>query len=105
MEDLLVDEPQLLIEIIQLFIQDATVNLEMLRRQASLSDEKAVSMTLHALKGSCRQIGGLVMGDMLEKMEASLPLDGVEAVRESVVSLELEFQRLHLELQCVGQID
>jgi len=99
LDQLFVEEPQFLDELVQLFIQDTTANLVLLQEQRSLGNEKAVGQTLHALKGSCRQMGAMKMGDILDEMEESLVRDGGDAMRESLVTLESAFHSVRWEME------
>ena len=92
--------PHLVTELVELFLRDAAADLESLNEQTKRLDAGAVAMTLHSLKGSSRQIGGLAMGDLLEAMEDLLRLHGVDAIRDCLPLLALAFQSLQTEMEC-----
>jgi HPt (histidine-containing phosphotransfer) domain-containing protein len=99
LDQLFVEEPQFLVELVQLYIQGTTANLALLQEQISLGNKKAVSETLHALKGSCRQMGAMKMGDILDEMEESLVSGGGDATCESLVTLEAAFHSVRWEME------
>jgi len=91
--------PHLVAELVELFLRDAAADLEILNEQTKLLDAEAAAMTLHSLKGSSRQIGGLAMGDLLEAMEDLLRWHGVEAIRDYLPVLGFAFQSLRTEME------
>ena len=99
LDQLSVEDPQFLDELVQLFIQDTTAKLSVLQEQRSLNDTKAVGETLHALKGSCWQMGAMKMADMLNEMEESL-ISGAfgDPSREFFVTLESAFHAVRREM-------
>lgn len=92
--------PHLVTELVELFLRDAAADLETLNEKTKRFDAGAVVMTLHSLKGSSRQIGGLAMGDLLEAMEDLLRVHGLDAIRDCLPLLELAFQSLRTEMEC-----
>jgi HPt (histidine-containing phosphotransfer) domain-containing protein len=99
LDQLFVEDPQFLDELVQLFIQDTTAKLTVLQEQRSLNNTKAVGETLHALKGSCRQMGAMKMGDILDELEERLARDGSDAAHESLVTLESAFHSVRWEME------
>ena len=99
LHELQLNEPELLGELIQLYIQDASENIRQLKGQLMKEDQEAVSATLHALKGSSRQIGGLILGDILAEMEEHLSAGDVAMVRGSLPGLHSAFQALCSEME------
>ncbi len=99
LEEVLALEPQLVVEILQLYLHDAAANLTKLCKQISVSDVRAIGMTLHALKGSCRQVGAFKMGDDCEAIEAGVPNGIMEPVKTCLRELEAEFHYVRSEMK------
>lgn len=85
-------------ELVQMYVKDASANLDLLREQMLRNEVKAASATLHALKGSCLQIGGLKMGEIVIGMEEQLSSGGLEEARISLKDLGCAFQELCLDM-------
>jgi HPt (histidine-containing phosphotransfer) domain-containing protein len=99
LDQLFVEDPQFLDELVQIFIQDTAAKLTVLQKQRSLNDTKAVGETVHALKGSCRQMGAMTMADMLNEIEESLVSGAFDdRTREFLVTLESAFHAVRREM-------
>lgn len=94
LQELLPAEPALMDELFHLFLEDATVSMYELTEQTRLADELEIARTLHTLKGSCSQMGGDAMSQILEEMEERLRGRGIEAVSELLPALRAAFQAL-----------
>jgi HPt (histidine-containing phosphotransfer) domain-containing protein len=70
LEEMLHDEPESARELLSLFLEDTAANLLILQAAIRAHDSSRSLALLHSLKGSCRQIGALTMGDIAERMEA-----------------------------------
>ncbi len=97
--ELLQEEPTLVVDLVEMFLHDAANNLDRLRRQAGESDGEAAAMTLHALRGSSLQMGGLKVGLLAEEMEEDIHRRGVDAVRDALSDLEDAFRTLRSEME------
>jgi HPt (histidine-containing phosphotransfer) domain-containing protein len=99
LQELLSVEPHLVAELIQLFLKDASADLARLSEQIRLGDMRAVSITLHSLKGSAKQIGGLQMGGIVEEMECNLRSGKTAGMHRSLPGLETAFRSLCTEME------
>jgi HPt (histidine-containing phosphotransfer) domain-containing protein len=99
MRDLLLAEPLVWLELVQWYLEDTEANLVRLEQQVLRRDTGEAGMTLHSLKGSSRQIGGLSLGDLVEKMEGTLHSDGVDATRPALPGLRLALESLRSEME------
>jgi HPt (histidine-containing phosphotransfer) domain-containing protein len=90
-----------MVEIAQLFLQDTAEGLRLLRGQVEKGERWAAGRTLHGLKGSCRQIGGFVMGDILEQMEGYVEIGCMDDVRACLAGLESSFESLCASIENV----
>ncbi|WP_414633354.1 Hpt domain-containing protein [Acidisarcina polymorpha] len=82
-----------------MYLEDTAVNLHRLKEAAASNDMHTISMALHALKGSSRQIGGLTLGNMLEAAEECFRARGMAGVDKSFPGLEVAFTTLRLEME------
>jgi hypothetical protein len=99
LKDLMATEPRITSELVALYLEDTTANFTLLKKSLQFSDPGPIRMTLHAMKGSCRQIGGLTLGDMIEQMEARLQNGQIDAIRTGVPDLESSFALLRREME------
>ncbi len=100
MEELIPRNPEVVAELIQFYLEDTATGLNALREQLLRLDKPAAMRSLHGLKGSCRQIGGLRLGDLIEDLETRFQNNEVEDARQSLRLVETGFELLRLELQC-----
>jgi HPt (histidine-containing phosphotransfer) domain-containing protein len=86
-------------ELVQMFLSDGLAHLGRLKEQLAKKDSKAMAATLHAFKGSALQIGAMQVADILIGMEIRLEVNEMNAVRESMASLEAAFTAVSLEME------
>ena len=98
-EELCLTEPALIAELLQLFLRDAAASMEGLAEQTKVFDIAATARTLHTLKGSCMQMGGHMMGQLLEEMEERLRDHGIEATCELLPILRAAFQAMRAGIE------
>ncbi len=99
LRELLPAESDVFLEIIELFLHDAAAELSNLKQHTELNNMTAVAMTLHTLKGSSKQVGGLQMGDTVEAMEVSLQSGDRDSVRKGLPELEIAFDELQSQMK------
>lgn len=97
------DEPELFLELVDLFLQDATAHLDGLQDALERGDPLALERTAHTLKSSCANLGAARMSRLcfeLEQLGKARSLEGAgELVQQTVdsfasVSVALEAQRI-----------
>ncbi len=81
------DNPDLVTKLLCMFLQDSPPRLTQIRNALAAGDFAAVRTTIHALKGTCKQLG-------LEAMVASCERVGVCAVSHDPVEIELSVTEL-----------
>ena len=104
MGELVLDCPDVVSDLLRLFLCDAAVRLDILREQALNFDALAITKSLHTLKGSCFQIGAQRLGTLIQDIEscyaAGQCLDVVQLfhpVDEAFASLRTElFNKIYL---------
>jgi chemotaxis protein histidine kinase CheA len=99
MEEMRVCEPVLWLELIQCYLGDAMSNLADLCEQASQHDVDAVRKTLHTLKGSSIQIGGLNLGDLIEEAEDMITHGAIEVGCQMIPQIHTAFDSLRSEME------
>jgi signal transduction histidine kinase/CheY-like chemotaxis protein/HPt (histidine-containing phosphotransfer) domain-containing protein len=79
------DDPGLLAELAELFLEDAPPRIADLQRALESNDTKLLQETAHALKSSCGNLGALLLSEMCRELEAmgrEERLDGAAALLE-----------------------
>lgn len=90
------EAPQVWLELTQSYLDSAGAQLADLDRQLSLPDASAAARTLHSLKGSSRQIGGMTVGDIAEELESETETG---AMRERLPDLNSAFDELRAQIE------
>ncbi|HXG84989.1 MAG TPA: PAS domain S-box protein [Pyrinomonadaceae bacterium] len=84
-------ETDLVIELIDLFIDDAGKRLASLRRAVAERDASAIKREAHGLKGSSGNVGARRAAAIFKRMEASA--DDIDRMKILLEKLEIEFSR------------
>jgi HPt (histidine-containing phosphotransfer) domain-containing protein len=95
----MITEPRLSAELVTLYLQDIATNFAELTAQFKSSDPRLIRNTLHTMKGSCRQVGALSLGDLIERMEGRLHASGIDATRPGIHELLKSFALLRSEME------
>ena len=90
-------EPDLLDELIELFLTDVPPLLIVLREAVEGGDAHSVERSAHTLKGSCSSMGAIRMAEICEKLRETGTTG--DLVQTSVLfnQLETEFNRVRSE--------
>ncbi len=98
-------EPDLVVEMVQLFVFEVRARLGDARRAAASGDAETVGAVAHNLKGCCGSIGAERMGALAEVLESTLgertDVDLAAAVRD----LDEEFDRVCERLRAFAPPD
>jgi signal transduction histidine kinase/CheY-like chemotaxis protein/HPt (histidine-containing phosphotransfer) domain-containing protein len=89
-----VDGPDILGELIDIFLSDTPPRLESLYKAVAEDDASAAEQAAHALKSSCAQLGALVLSDLCRRIELqgkTGELQGADLLAEQA---RLEFVRV-----------
>jgi HPt (histidine-containing phosphotransfer) domain-containing protein len=71
LQEVAMGDDEFLIELIDLYLQDAPAQLEALGEAVSSQDKVAVSAAAHKLKGSCGNIGAEGLAALCQQIESS----------------------------------
>lgn len=85
-------DPDLLEELIELFIADTPGYLSMMREAAIRGDAAAMARHAHGLKGSCRNMGALPMSEICQQIEERGKAGRLEGVLPLIARAEAEWQ-------------
>lgn len=82
-------DPDPIIELRTLFIEDGGRHLQELNHAITAGDERTARRTAHSLKGMSASIGALYLCELSDKLEKAAALDQIR-----MSELEQEFQRV-----------
>jgi HPt (histidine-containing phosphotransfer) domain-containing protein len=91
-------EPELFVELVDLFLEDARGNFDALRDALDRADAEGVEHAAHTLKSSCGNVGALPLSETcfkLEQLGRARRLDGAAGLLESALD---EFEQVCLAL-------
>lgn len=91
------DEPDLLGDLVGIFLADVPDQLVALRRAAA-GDSEGLRRVAHTLKGRCAVLGARGMVELLETLEATACTSRAAAAAELVDRLEADFVRVKAAL-------
>ena len=91
--------PELLSELIDLFIKDSPARIDRLREALAQDDAVALAQAAHTLKGSSGQIGARRMQALCEIIEERSRAGSVQGAAALLLTLEEEFGRVCLALE------
>ena len=92
------DDPELLIELIDLFLEDSVGRLDVMRESLESGDITQVSREAHALKSASANIGALPFSDRCRELESSAGQSAEEEVVPLVSAALGMFAELSEEL-------
>lgn len=87
-------EPDLVVELIDLYLEDASDKLDALRGALATSDETALRRLAHCLRGSSGNLGAHRMAALCEELERIDRRDLLRQAGELLAGLEQEFERV-----------
>jgi HPt (histidine-containing phosphotransfer) domain-containing protein len=92
------DEPELFVELVDLFLTDARGNFEALRDALDRADAEAVEHTAHTLKSSCGNVGAIPLSETCFKLEQLGRARRLDGASELLVSALDEFEQVCVAL-------
>ncbi len=92
-------DPKLIVEVINLFLEDAPMRLEAMRAALTAGDAAAIGKTAHALKGGCHYVAATRMADLCNKLEDMGRAGSIEGMEGRLSELEEEFGRVRYFLE------
>ncbi len=91
-------EPDILTELVQMFLTDAEPHLAALREAVSQRDAEGVVREAHVLKGSCANFGARPMSAICEQLQSAGRSGDLTDAPVLLAQLELEYERVHAAL-------
>lgn len=92
-------EPDLLAEVLQLFVTDAPARIERLRAAGQARDAEGVQRAAHSLKGSAGNIGANQLMAVCGRLDELGRSGDLSALAPLMASLEAEYGRVAAEIQ------
>jgi len=92
-------EPDVLSELIQMFLQETPQRLAALAEAVAGPDTAATERLVHSLKGSCGTLGASRMAALCEQLEHHTQREQSERMASSLRQLEEEFARVRTALE------
>jgi HPt (histidine-containing phosphotransfer) domain-containing protein len=92
------DEPDLFVELIDLFLENAGSNFRALREALNRSDAQAIERTAHTLKSSCGNVGAMGLSEACFKLEQLGRAGRLDGVAEILADALREFDEVCLAL-------
>lgn len=87
-------EPDLVVELINLYLEDASAKIDALWEALATSDEITLRRLAHCLRGSSGNLGAHRMATLCEELEQVGRPDPLRKAVELLTSLDLEFERV-----------
>ena len=88
------DEPDILIELINIYLIDSKKYFENITQSANSDDIDALKKAIHSLKGASGNIGARFLAARCEELEGLLEKNNIEKVKELLSQVELEFNQV-----------
>ncbi|MBX7172152.1 MAG: PAS domain S-box protein [Pyrinomonadaceae bacterium] len=88
------DSDQLIIELIQMFIEDVPEHLNNLKQSYSAKEFEKLKGSAHALKGSCASLGAVKMASFCAAIEDSIQFDSTSEIDDLIKRIEVEFKQI-----------
>jgi len=87
-------EPDLIVELIDLYLDDAPRRVAALRESVARRDLPGVKREVHSLKGSSGNLGALRVAQICQELEFTEPGETWQSIKGSVSCLDLELERV-----------
>ena len=92
-------EPDVLKEVLQLFLDDVPTRIGRLRAAWQAADTAEVHRTAHSLKGSSGNIGATQLHDICRLLDEQGRAGDLSQMQALVASLEVEYARVEAEIK------
>ena len=93
-------DPELLCELIESYLTEATALTENFKRAVADMDSKAIRMAAHTIKSSARDFGGIELAELCQKVENAASGEGIDALLPMVPDVEEKHDDLLKSLDC-----
>lgn len=95
------DGPDILCELIDIFLDDTPARLIELARAVSTGDSEGTMQNAHALKSSCAQLGAMQLSEFCRQLEAMGRAQDISLAHPVLAAAQAEFERAHAALLAV----
>lgn len=85
-------EPDLIVELIDLYLEDAPRRIAALREALAAMDESGLKRAAHTLKGSSANLGARRVAELCSQLEVAEGDDSFHEARAILLNLENEFE-------------
>lgn len=92
-------EPDIIIELSDLFFENAPGKIQAIRTAIDKGDAKALHVAAHSLKSSSSYLGATKLSAMAKELENMGRAGSVEGAKEKLERLELEYDRVRTALE------
>lgn len=92
-------EPDLLVELVGIFLEDAPERIGSLRKALAVGDGREIARLAHSLKGICANQGAQRMAAICAEIEKRAASGALENLFETIFLLEQEFARVQRALE------
>ncbi len=87
------DEPEFFQAVVEQFFEDAPVHLQNIHRAVKESDQKALTLAAHTLKGSAKSMGAKPLNEVCLLLEKCGREGKMKGVSSFLATLDAEFSR------------
>lgn len=94
-------EPDLLRELLTLFLRDTPERLEALRHALAAGDLESAGRAAHSLKGSAANLGAMDLHELASQTEQRARAADAAGVQLYLEGLDAEYRRVYAELSAV----
>jgi len=91
-------------EFVKTFISHSEVLISSLKQQLNTNDNSAFIISIHSLKGSCRNIGAELLANHCLQIEAAARNDNYASIDPELMSICAEFNNLKTTLLKLARI-
>jgi HPt (histidine-containing phosphotransfer) domain-containing protein len=95
------DEAPMVIELIDLFLDDAPSQIGKMTTAAAAGDRETLHLAAHTLKGSAINIGAPLLAGACDKLEQQAKADSHPQERELLSQVAVEFERVRSALETI----
>jgi HPt (histidine-containing phosphotransfer) domain-containing protein len=93
------DDPAFVNEYIDMFVEDATVRLAVMRAALEREDSVTLGRECHALKGACLELGIEQLGNYCDALRKANAVGRIEELPAALARVGAEFDRIKPEFE------
>jgi HPt (histidine-containing phosphotransfer) domain-containing protein len=92
-------EPDVLAEILTVFLAEVPKRIDMLRAAAAAGDARGVQRAAHSLKGSSGNIGARDLHDLCRRLDEDARAGQLERIQPLVAALDGEYRKVEAAIE------